>query len=129
MSTNQQVTLIEHLRASELMEPAQVDELARLPEAADPNPTALGNVLFQRKLLSKFQINLLAQGKAKDLSVGPFLLLDKLGEGGMGQVYKARHRRMGRTVALKVIRKERLNNEDSVKRFYQEVQAAAQLSH
>jgi serine/threonine protein kinase len=47
----------------------------------------------------------------------------------MGQVFQARHRHMQRTVALKLIRKEKLANEDAVKRFYQEVQAAAQLHH
>src|SRR5262245_40709026 len=129
MSIDRQVTLLEQLRASELLEPAQLEELSGLPESADPDPRSLGKVLLQRRLLSRFQINLVAQGKAKDLRVGPFLILDKLGEGGMGQVYKAQHRTMGRVVALKVIRKEKLANPDSVKRFYQEVHAAAQLNH
>src|SRR3954452_11713917 len=129
MPTNQQTTLMDHLRASELLEPAVLQELAKLPEAADPNPSALGKVLFQRKLLSRFQITLVAQGKAKDLRVGPYLILDKLGEGGMGSVYRAEHSRMGRVVALKVIRKEKLASADSVRRFYQEVHAAAQVSH
>src|SRR5262245_8408816 len=107
MPADQQTTLMEHLRASELLEPAVLDELARLPEAAEANPSALGKVLFQRKLLSRFQITLLAQGKAAELRVGPYLILDKLGEGGMGSVYRAEHKKMGRLVALKVIRKEK----------------------
>jgi serine/threonine protein kinase len=57
------------------------------------------------------------------------LLLEQLGEGGMGKVYKAKHRLMGRTVALKVIRRERLVHPDAVRRFHREIQAAAQLSH
>jgi serine/threonine-protein kinase len=47
----------------------------------------------------------------------------------MGIVYKARHLRMNRMVALKVIEKDRLSKPDAVKRFYQEVEAAARLQH
>ena len=47
----------------------------------------------------------------------------------MGAVFKARHLKMNRLVALKVIRKELLANPDAIQRFEREVQAAAQLSH
>jgi CheY-like chemotaxis protein len=56
-------------------------------------------------------------------------ILGELGRGGMGVVYKARHERMNRVVALKVIDKKHLTNPDGIRRFYQEIQAAAQLSH
>jgi WD40 repeat protein/serine/threonine protein kinase len=52
-----------------------------------------------------------------------------LGQGGMGAVYKAEHRRMERPVALKVINPGLMRNPASVSRFQQEVRAAAQLSH
>jgi WD40 repeat protein/serine/threonine protein kinase len=129
MTVERQATLLERLREAELLEPAQLEELAKLPEASDPDPRALGRVLLQRKLLTRFQINQAALGKGKELRVGKFLLLDKLGEGGMGQVYRARDTRMGRLVALKLMRKEKLAKPESVKRFYQEIQAASQLNH
>ena len=47
----------------------------------------------------------------------------------MGEVYKARHRSLGRIVALKVLKKERLAKPDSIRRFRREMQAAARLSH
>ena len=56
-------------------------------------------------------------------------LLEEVGRGGMGIVYKARHTDTGRTVALKIIRKERLIHPESVRRFRRESQAAARLSH
>jgi sugar lactone lactonase YvrE/tRNA A-37 threonylcarbamoyl transferase component Bud32 len=129
MATNAKVTLFERLRESGLLEPAQLEELGRLPEARDPDPRALGRLLVQRGLLTRFQINQVVVGRGKELVLGPYLLLDRLGEGGMGQVYKAQHRRMNRVVALKVIRRDKLRSPDAVKRFYQEVQAAAQLHH
>ncbi len=52
-----------------------------------------------------------------------------LGRGGMGAVYLAEHRRMGRLVALKVIDPALLDHADALRRFQQEVQAAAQLHH
>src|SRR4051794_19252867 len=98
MSAETQPLLIDRLREYELLEAAQLQALAALPEARDPDPRALGKVLLQRKLLSRFQINLAAQARGKELKVGQYVLLDKLGEGGMGQVFKARHRVMGRVV-------------------------------
>ena len=57
-----------------------------------------------------------------------YVLLEKLGEGGMGTVYKARHRLMGRTVALKVIRAQLVEQPAMVARFQREIRAA-HLSH
>ncbi|HZT81193.1 MAG TPA: serine/threonine-protein kinase, partial [Gemmataceae bacterium] len=76
-----------------------------------------------------FQINQLFLGRGPELVVGSYVLLERLGEGGMGQVFKARHRLLGRVVALKIIRKEWLARPEVVRRFHREIQAAAQLSH
>jgi serine/threonine protein kinase len=62
-------------------------------------------------------------------TVPGYELIDEVGRGGMGVVYKARHAESGRTVALKIIRKERLGNPEAVRRFRRESQAAARLSH
>jgi serine/threonine protein kinase len=129
MATDQTITLLDRLRRCELLDAARLDELSALPEAQDPDPRALGRVLFQRGWLTRFQISQVAKGRGKELCVGPYLLLDRLGAGGMGQVFRAKHQHMQRIVALKLILKERLNNAEAVKRFYQEVQAAAQLQH
>jgi serine/threonine-protein kinase len=60
---------------------------------------------------------------------GPYLLLEKLGEGGNGTVYKARHQAMKRVVALKVVRKELLGDAEVVGRFYREIEVLSQISH
>jgi serine/threonine-protein kinase len=120
---------LDELRDSGLLKPAQLDELARLPEARQPDPRALARQVWQRGWLTRFQLAQIAQGHAKALHIGPYVLLEKLGEGGMGQVFKAQHQHMSRVVALKVIRKDRLSHPKAVSRFYQEVQAAGQLHH
>src|SRR4051794_31896166 len=56
-------------------------------------------------------------------------VLEELGKGGMGVVYKARQKATGDLVALKVIRKERLGNADHVGRFRREALASARLQH
>jgi len=56
-------------------------------------------------------------------------IVRQVGAGGMGVVYEAKHRLMGRTVALKVISGQLFKNDAAVKRFRQEVEAAARLSH
>ena len=55
--------------------------------------------------------------------------LDRLGEGGMGEVFKARHQRMKRIVALKIIRNDKVANASVLLRFNREIEAAAQLMH
>src|SRR5947209_760492 len=102
------VPFLDRLRESGLLSDAQLAELEKSPEASDPAPTPLARVIFQRGWLTRFQLNMIAAGSAKGLTVGPYVVLDRLGEGGMGMIYKARHQHMQRVVALKVIRKEKL---------------------
>ena len=56
-------------------------------------------------------------------------LLEPLGEGGMGTVYRAVDTRLGRPVAVKVLRGEAAVNDESRKRFVQEARAASGLNH
>ena len=51
----------------------------------------LSNELVQRGWMTPFQTREVYRGRGKDLTVGPYVLLDLIGEGGMGRVYKARH--------------------------------------
>lgn len=61
--------------------------------------------------------------------LGDYRLVARLGGGGMGTVYKAVHQRMGRTVALKVLRPELQRDPRWLQRFEREVRAAARLTH
>lgn len=60
---------------------------------------------------------------------GVYELLQEIGRGGMGVVYRARHASLGSTVAVKMIRSSQLASDEEVRRFYQEAREAARLSH
>src|SRR5215472_7058108 len=61
--------------------------------------------------------------------LGHFTLLEKIGEGGMGRVYKARDTRLERLVAIKLLPESRLTDPNRRARFLQEARAAATLNH
>jgi serine/threonine-protein kinase len=121
-------TFVEILFRNGLLEGDARDELAGLQERF-PEPRALAQELMRRGHLTPYQVNQLFLGRASELVFGPYILLERLGEGGMGQIFKARQRNLNRVVALKVIRKEFLSHPRALPRFHREIQAAAQLSH
>jgi formylglycine-generating enzyme required for sulfatase activity/serine/threonine protein kinase len=90
---------------------------------------AFARLLIERGKLTKFQASNLCLGKAKWLAFGEYVILDQIGAGGMGQVFKARHRRMERVVALKVMQPSAVKSPEAVRRFHREVKAAARLEH
>ena len=99
------------------------------PERKPKDGEALARELVRAHKLTKYQAQVIYQGKIKGLAFGEYRVLDKLGQGGMGVVLKAEHRRMKRLVAVKMIAGAGLTSPDAVKRFYREVEAAAKLEH
>ncbi|NBO91351.1 MAG: serine/threonine protein kinase [Planctomycetia bacterium] len=90
---------------------------------------SLARALVEQGVLTRFQADRLLMGRTAGFQLGPYRILDQLGRGGMGRVYKAEHRTMGRLVALKVLAPELLKTERAVQLFLREVRAVGQLVH
>jgi eukaryotic-like serine/threonine-protein kinase len=67
--------------------------------------------------------------RAGEILDGKYELVRKVGEGGMGEVYEARHQLLGRRFAVKLLRRELLNNERMLKRFSREVLAVSRIEN
>ncbi|MFO0870822.1 MAG: bifunctional serine/threonine-protein kinase/formylglycine-generating enzyme family protein [Pirellulales bacterium] len=86
-------------------------------------------VLIDRGRLTPFQAAELLAGGDTPLVLGDYVLVGRIGAGGMGQVFKAQHRHMKRAAAIKLLPKDLTKNEDAIRRFQREVEVAAKLSH
>ena len=110
------------------------DEVEAFIESLPPDkkPTdgrTLAQELVRHKKLTKFQAQAVYQGKTKGLTLGDYVVLERIGQGGMGQVFKAKHKVMDRVVALKTLPAAATNSKLAVQRFHREVKVAARLSH
>jgi serine/threonine-protein kinase len=112
-----------------LVEPEQRPALAKLAQAGPREPRAFARELLRCGWLTPYQINQLFQDNGAPLLMGTYVVLERLGSGGMGNVFKARHQKLGRVVALKLIQRDKLDNPAVVKRFLREIRAAAKLDH
>jgi hypothetical protein len=123
---------LSQLAASGVMSPEEIQAFQRAlpPEklSADDAQEFVRELLAQKKLTA-YQATAIFQGKVQGLILDDYLILDRLGQGGMGIVFRAEHRRMGRVVALKVLPPAVTRNPEAVKRFQREVRAAARLAH
>jgi len=97
--------------------------------SACPSAEAAVSEILELGLLSSFQMEEILAGRGNSLLLGSYVLLEPIGEGGMGKVYKARHRLLRENRALKVIRGEVVGCEASVQRFLREGRAGARLCH
>jgi WD40 repeat protein/serine/threonine protein kinase len=116
------------LEKSRLLTPEQMGAARQQAAEAGGNPRPLVESLMQRRLLTRWQVNQLLSSHST-FYLGKYKLLDKIGEGGMGKVFKAEHTTMDRVVALKLLPVELTAKPDSVARFRREVHMAASLHH
>lgn len=116
-----------NLTNSQLLGESEVQKFAAAHTHDDP--LSLASALLATGVLTGYQLDAICQGRAKELRVGNYDILGRLGAGGMGTVFKARHRRMKRVVALKVLSSSLCKDDGFVKRFQREVETLARLGH
>jgi hypothetical protein len=108
-----------------------VDQAAAARAAIRPNDDANRVVesLKSAGPLTSYQIRKVRHKRIIDLTLGHFVILDKIGEGGMGKVYKAISGKIPRPVALKVVRPHLMSNKTVLRRYKREASAAAAMDH
>ncbi|MEJ7591255.1 MAG: bifunctional serine/threonine-protein kinase/formylglycine-generating enzyme family protein [Planctomycetaceae bacterium] len=119
---------LQRLRESRLLSEEEI-AAGMISVSSDSSSTAFGEHLVAAKKLTSFQVNALLRSSDDPLILGEYIVQDMVGRGGMGTVYRAVHRRMKRTVAVKVLRRDIAQADLLAKRFLREVEVAAKLCH
>ena len=107
----------------------QFDSVARAFATLGSEHAALADALNALGVLTRYQFRKVQLGRIPELLFGQYLILEKIGEGGMGKVYRAVDTRMSRMVALKVVRPQLMSNKTVQKRYEREADAAGKLDH
>lgn len=120
----------ESILRAELLDDTSLSAAREEMKAADApvDGAQLLSYLTKSGRLTPFQAKRVGEGRSGELVLGNYLILNRIGRGGMGAVYKALHRRMKRVVAIKTIRKG-LATAEFITRFRREIEAAARLTH
>ena len=105
------------------------DHATKYAQEINTGAEALLTRLVKDGHITQYQCDKFNAGEASEIHFGDYVVIDKLGQGGMGTVLLAKHRRMERQVAIKVLPVTILESKDAVARFYQEVKVAGQLTH
>ena len=130
-ATDAVTALIKEIRDLSLLTERQREKLdsytsrERYPESA----AELAAGLVAEGIFTQYQSRQMLKGKLAGLAFGSYVILDFLGKGSMGKVYKARHRMMGRIVALKVVDPRYVPSERRLARFRREMQLVGRLDH
>jgi eukaryotic-like serine/threonine-protein kinase len=137
MSSGQPQSVLQHAAlASGLLSQQQLEDalagLARAQSgspatAADVSDETLGQRLVELGYLNRWQVEQLKDGRTK-FTLGPYRIVNAIGQGGMGHVFKAEHKLLGRIEAVKVLPKSR-STPEAVAAFQREIRAHAQLDH
>ncbi|MCZ2340624.1 MAG: protein kinase [Bacteroidales bacterium] len=128
METASPLQLMTAVKESGLYKPEQLAAAERIATTA-PDTPACAEGFYTAGVLTKYQYQKIRAGRVEDLLFGPYLILDRIGEGGMGKVYRAVQRKVGKIVAIKMVRPQLLTNRMVISRYKREARAAAKLDH
>ena len=121
---------------SQLIGEQELEEAVRLLRAEDSGQAntaieipdeKLADQLVEMGLVNRWQAEQLKLGRTR-FHLKDYQIIDSIGQGGMGQVFKAEHSMMGRVVAIKVLPKSR-STDDAIANFQREIRTLANLDH
>lgn len=112
---------------SERWEALPVENRDKLFAAPDDDSLLTG--LVGCGLLTPYQYGRVRSNDLHSISLGNYRILEKIGNGGMGVVYKAEHHKLRQPVAIKALYLAAEHNRRALDRFFREVQAVTQLKH
>jgi serine/threonine-protein kinase len=121
--------LAEALRRSPLFSCGPREAILACHPSREADGRAWAALLVERGLLTAIQAEQFLAGQGESLLVGPYRILDLIGSGGMGRVFKAEHPLMRRVVAIKILAPHLLADGESLAAFHREVEVAARLTH
>ena len=122
-------TLLAILQRMQVLTPQEVQDVARELGPHFTNPHDLARYLAEIDWLTAYQVHQLFSDRWEDLTIGPYLILDRLGEGGVSEVFKAWDTVSGRIVALKVLHQHLKDRSAAVRTLQRELQTVTLLSH
>lgn len=122
-------TLLAILQRMQVLTPQEVQDVARELGSHFDDPHELARYLAEIDWLTAYQVRQLFSDRWEDLTVGPYLILDRLGEGGVSEVFKAWDTVKGRIVALKVLHQHLTDRSAAVRSLQRELQTVTLLSH
>jgi serine/threonine-protein kinase len=121
--------LIALVRKSGVLSAERFTALSAL-DALPDEPAKAASFLVREKFLTRFQASQLLAGRHKGFRIGPYVVQDLLGRGGMGAVYLGEHLELHRKVAIKVLAPAKGEDHQlALERFLREARAAAALDH
>jgi serine/threonine protein kinase len=92
-------------------------------------PAKMAGLLVRDGYLTHFQAEHILQGKWRRFTIGKYKVLEKLGSGGMGQVFLCEHKLMRAKRAIKILPTAKAQDEAALGRFYREARAVAAIDH
>jgi serine/threonine protein kinase len=124
--------LLQLIRKSGMIDEAKLGSYLQRREFArglPSDPRDFADDLVRDGVLTYFQAEQYLLGKWRGFTIGKFKLLERVGVGGMGQVFLCEHMFMKRRVAVKVLPPAKAEQPAALGRFYREARAAGSLQH